>query len=719
MREAIQVAGRELPERVEAVEEGVDCELHTRGRYQICMELASGGMGTVYLALYRGVDGFERVVALKRMHPELARQKHFVEMFFDEAQALARVQHPNVCALLDLGTFDDSYFLAMDYLEGEPLSAVFNSLAHSPLLRSGERLPYVIARVFARLCDGLEAVHQTRDERGELMNLVHCDISPQNLFVLYDGSVRLMDFGAARARSGMLHQERPGMARGKLPYMAPEQLDGKDPDLRFDIWSMGVTMWELLTGQSLFDGRTMRSIIEEVKSARIPLVSAHNPRVPPKLASVVDRALMRDPAKRFGSARELSAALEQFLSEAGECVPAAEVSVWLEGLFGHRAQERHKLRSMARAIGDHLMPPSMRPFGELNSAAPEVGGAAAAAAAKTIELNLPAFTQTQAVDVNLDMMSMSLQVPLQQLEDAQQQAAVRSALPTVRRSRPFVTAAIGAGALLLLASAARMLLLDDQANGRSAELAASPHGSAAPGGAPTAAVPAAPSAPTTGPTPSPQPPAAPQVAVAPAAAPVPTSTPPQVATAPAPLPQPTAADVPPQVAAAPLPQPAAADMPPQVATAPAAAPVPEPTAANVPPQALVRQPTAAAPVKPVAEAPKAPAAPAVPTAKPAAPRVSQTKPAAPAPVSRPKPATTPAPSASSTFTAGGSVLILTKPGPAYIFFQGRQLGRSPTRVRLPVGDHKLQLKPVAGGPDVFVQVHMEDGWSSIAQVKLQ
>ncbi|HTU62662.1 MAG TPA: protein kinase, partial [Polyangiales bacterium] len=120
MKDSKAVQRDQLAQTFEPVEAGVDCELKTRGRYQICMELASGGMGTVYLALYRGVDGFERVVALKRMHPELAQQAHFVEMFFDEAQALARVQHPNVCALLDLGTLDDSYFLAMDYLEGEP-----------------------------------------------------------------------------------------------------------------------------------------------------------------------------------------------------------------------------------------------------------------------------------------------------------------------------------------------------------------------------------------------------------------------------------------------------------------------------------------------------------------------------------------------------------------------------------------------------------------------
>jgi eukaryotic-like serine/threonine-protein kinase len=663
VREAKEVRGDQLAQTFEPVEAGVDCELQTRGRYQICMELASGGMGTVYLALYRGVDGFERVVALKRMHPELARQAHFVEMFFDEAQALARVQHPNVCALLDLGTFDDSYFLAMDYLEGEPLSSVFSALSTSPAMQNGERLPYLIARVFARLCDGLHAVHQTCDERGELLNLVHCDISPHNLFVLYDGTVRLMDFGAARAKRGMLHQERPGMARGKLPYMAPEQLDGVEPDLRFDIWSIGVTMWELLTGMALFEGRTVKAIVEEVKSRRIPLASDNNKHVPTQLAKIVERALLRDPNKRYASARELSSELETFLSDAGECVPAAEVATWLEALFGRRASERHKMRATARAIGDHLMPPSMRPFGELQSAAPEQVVNAAA----TIEVNLPAFTKTHQLVVDVDIPALK---------------AVSAPLPETKpRGSQKTTIAIAAAAVVLLAASTKLML----------------------------ATPTGRSLPSIEPRPEPPP-------LSQSSQPAPPQAAPNVGNAP-----------PPPAAAAPNPAPAAAPAVQAAAAAPAAAAEPAAPAAPTPPPAAAPTPApavAAAPAAPAtqpapaAPPPAAPApAPAV-AAAPAAAPAARTEPPRPKPAAQPKPARAPTP-APSTYVAGGYVMLLTKPGMAYVIWQGRQLGRTPVRIRLPVGNHKVTLRPVAGGADVSIDVHMEDGWSSVADVKLQ
>lgn len=674
----------ELTQTFEPVEAGVDCDLTTRGRYQICMELASGGMGTVYLALYRGVDGFERVVALKRMHPELARQSHFVEMFFDEAQALARVQHPNVCALLDLGTLDDSYFLAMDYLEGEPLSSVYSALATSPAMQGGDRLPYLIARVFAKLGDGLQAVHQTCNESGELLNLVHCDISPHNLFVLYDGTVRLMDFGAARAKRGMLHQEKPGMARGKLPYMAPEQLDGADPDPRFDIWSIGVSMWELLTGVSLFEGRTMKAIVAEVKAKKIQLASEINSQVPLALAQIVDRTLLRDPTKRIASARELSAELESFLSDAGECVPAAEIATWLETLFGRRATERHKMRSMARAIGDHLMPPSVRPFGELQSVSPEPVVNANA----TIEVNLPAFTKTQQLVV----------------EGVPTAANAMPAAPlpeTKPRASQTVTIALGAAAALLLATTTKLLIAPP---GRSMPQRASRETTvpsvqaAAPQVAPSAALTAA----------TPPPPSAAVPAEHKAGAGAAAQAAVEVAHAPEP---PPAAPVAAAVEVAPT-QPAAATpvAPAPVAVA-AAAPEPPPAAATVPVQpAATPQPALVTPVTP-------PAAPALADSKPVQPAATA-EPSPPKPAAKPRAPRAPAP-APTPYVAGGNVMVLTKGGSAYVIWQGRLLGRSPVRVRLPVGNHKLVLRPTEGGRDVSFDVHMEDGWSSIAEVKLQ
>ncbi|MET0387937.1 MAG: serine/threonine-protein kinase, partial [Polyangiales bacterium] len=354
-----------LPKNVEHVEEGVDRELNTRGRYQVCMELASGGMGTVYLALYRGVDGFERVVALKRMHEHLSSQARFVEMFFNEAQAMARVQHPAICGLIDLGTFNDSYYLAMEYLEGEAISSIAEAIAQSDTEFESPRLPMLVARIISRLCDGLHAIHQTRDEHGKLLQLVHCDITPHNLFVLYDGTVRVTDFGIARANAGL--RKTFASTHGKVPYMAPEQLNGADPDCRADVWSMGVVLWEMLCRRPLFDGRGANTLVEAVINKAIPNVCDLNPSVPPALGTIVQRALERNPAERYQTAQQLGLALESFLGDSGDSVPAGDLGAWLQRLFPGHCDDRRALRAMARAIGDQLMPPSIRPLSDLRS----------------------------------------------------------------------------------------------------------------------------------------------------------------------------------------------------------------------------------------------------------------------------------------------------------------------------------------------------------------
>lgn len=352
------------------LEPGIDPHLRSKGRYRICMELAAGGMGAVYVALYRGVDGFERVVALKRMHAHLSARAEFVKMFFDEAQLLARVKHPSVCSLIDLGKIDDSYFLVMEYVAGEPLSEIAHALGKRKrdLGARWQRTPLIAARLFARLCEGLHAVHETRDERGRALNIVHRDITPQNLFVLYDGTVRLMDFGIAHSEAA-LHRTEAGIVMGKVGYLAPEQLtDHSEADRRWDVWSMGVVLWEILCGRRLFTGKSLGSAPREVAEMPIPLPSVHNREVPPALDAVVMRALERDPEKRFPTARALGLALERVLADAGDSVPAAHVADWLEELFPGRAVEKRGIRAMAQAMGTGFNPPTIGPRG--SSASP-------------------------------------------------------------------------------------------------------------------------------------------------------------------------------------------------------------------------------------------------------------------------------------------------------------------------------------------------------------
>jgi serine/threonine-protein kinase len=343
------------------VEPGVDPELSASGRYRVCVELASGGMGTVYLALYRGTDGFERVVALKRMHPHLSAQGEFVRMFFDEAQVLARVKHPSVCALIDLGKTRDSYFLVMEYIAGEPLSEVVRALsaaASSPGLERA-RVPLIAARIFARLCEGLHAVHEIRDERGRLLNVVHRDVTPHNLYVLYDGTVRVTDFGIAHSEAA-LHQTAAGVVMGKVAYLAPEQMTADAmADRRWDVWSMGVALWEVLCGRRLFTGKTLGSVPREIEAMPIPAPSTLNPYVPTALDAVVMQALERKPEARFATARAMGLALERVLADAGDSVPAAHVAAWLDALFPGRAAQKRGMRAMALNVGTTLAAPSV------------------------------------------------------------------------------------------------------------------------------------------------------------------------------------------------------------------------------------------------------------------------------------------------------------------------------------------------------------------------
>lgn len=353
------------------LEPGVDPYLSSKGRYRICMELASGGMGAVYAALYRGTDGFERVVALKRMHSHLSAQAEFVKMFFDEAQLLARVKHPAVCSLIDLGKTQDSYFLVMEFVTGEPVAEIVHMLAkrHGELAGRSARLPLITARVFARLCEGLHAVHETCDERGRPLNIVHRDITPQNLFVLYDGTVRLMDFGIAHSEAA-LHRTEAGIVMGKVGYLAPEQLaHGGAADRRWDVWSMGVVLWEVLAGRRLFTGKSLGSTPREISEMPIPQPSVYNGEVSTSLDTVVMRALERDPSKRYRTARELGLALERVLAEAGDSVPAAHVADWLEDLFPGRAIEKRGIRAMAQSMGTSLSSPTIGPRG--SSTAPK------------------------------------------------------------------------------------------------------------------------------------------------------------------------------------------------------------------------------------------------------------------------------------------------------------------------------------------------------------
>lgn len=324
-----------------------DSEAQQFGRYQLRFEIATGGMASVYLASARGPAGFEKLVALKRIHPHLAKKPQFVEMFLDEARIASLIQHPNVCGVIDFGETEGTYYLAMDYLVGEPVSRLVRALARKKELVELERFPAIAARIIADACEGLHAAHEVKDQQGRSLNVVHRDVSPHNIFVTYDGGVRIVDFGVASA-DNRLHETTAGTVKGKFAYMAPEQVRGSSPDRRMDVWSLGVVLFELLTQKRLFRRKTEAETITAVQADPIPAPSELVANVPAALDAIARRALSRDPDERYQTAREMGRDLLRFLGTQSEPVGMSDLSEWMERAFPEGRGRKMQLVAIAR-----------------------------------------------------------------------------------------------------------------------------------------------------------------------------------------------------------------------------------------------------------------------------------------------------------------------------------------------------------------------------------
>ncbi|MCC7535255.1 MAG: serine/threonine protein kinase [Deltaproteobacteria bacterium] len=283
------------------------------GRYEVLAELASGGMASVFIARAVGVAGFQRLVAVKALHPHLARETEFISMFLDEARLAARIHHPNVVATLDISEGQGGYFIVMDYIEGDSLAGLFRRAK-----RAGQRIPLdVVLRVGLDAINGLHAAHELTDDAGQVLKLVHRDVSPQNVIVGIDGVSRLTDFGVARAES-RLSSTRDGQFKGKLAYMAPEQIrTSRDIDRRADIFAMGVVLWECMVGERLFKAEDNAEILNRVLNEPIPKPADLVPSIPPTMSDSVMYALERDRELRYATASDFAQAIEDAAAMCG------------------------------------------------------------------------------------------------------------------------------------------------------------------------------------------------------------------------------------------------------------------------------------------------------------------------------------------------------------------------------------------------------------------
>jgi eukaryotic-like serine/threonine-protein kinase len=332
------------------------------GRYDLVAEIASGGMATVYLARLSGVGGFQRNVAIKCLHPHLARNLEFVEMFLDEARLAALIHHPNVVPIQEVEERDQGYYLVMDYIEGDTFASL---LSRSASL--GRQVPLEIAlRVLIDTLVGLDAAHELRDARGAVVGLVHRDVSPQNILVGTDGVARITDFGVARAAS-RLSATRAGQLKGKLAYMAPEQAGGEEEvDRRADVFSAGVVLWEALAFRRLFKASNEAATLTRVLTEPIVSPAEINPSVPEAIARVCMKALERDLNRRYVSCAEFADALERAAVEARALATTREVAAFVLEVVGddvesHRRAIRQWLDRHERSQAGLALGPRDRP----------------------------------------------------------------------------------------------------------------------------------------------------------------------------------------------------------------------------------------------------------------------------------------------------------------------------------------------------------------------
>ncbi len=293
----------------------------TIGRYAFYGQIASGGMATVHFARLVGPGNFSRIVAAKRLLPHLLQNRDFTAMLLDEARLAARIHHPNVVSTLDVVSTGDELVVVMEYVHGESLAKLARTAND---LDDG--IPRSIATTIAiDALHGLHAAHEVKDESGALLGLVHRDVSPQNLMIGVDGATRIADFGIAKA-AGRSQETRDGTVKGKLMYMAPEQIERGELTRATDVFALSIVLWEMLTGQRLFEGQTDGDILRRILFEPIPAPSSQAPDLPQEYDQILARGLARHPADRYRTAREMALALEAVSTPAR----ASEIGAWVE-----------------------------------------------------------------------------------------------------------------------------------------------------------------------------------------------------------------------------------------------------------------------------------------------------------------------------------------------------------------------------------------------------
>ena len=326
------------------------------GKYQLLQKIALGGMAELYRSKVTRAHGFEKLVAIKKILPHLTDQGNLVKAFIDEAKLAALLQHENIVQIYDFGSIDDEYFIAMEYLFGKDLRRLMHKARKTAVPLALENTLYIISRI----CAGLDYSHNLKDLQGKPLNIIHRDINPQNIFLTYEGQVKIIDFGIAKAAShnSTTHE---GLIKGKLAYMSPEQATGKTIDHRSDIFSTGIIFYELLAGRRMFEGETME-VYSRVREARYEPLDKLRPDLPAKLYEIVERALAKDPDQRYQTCGEMLADLEECIFEMSVRVNGRSFANFIKEFFKEElALEETALREKTQAYGQDKSDPGSLP----------------------------------------------------------------------------------------------------------------------------------------------------------------------------------------------------------------------------------------------------------------------------------------------------------------------------------------------------------------------
>ncbi len=307
------------------------------GKYTLIDRIAVGGMAEIFLARQAGLEGFEKTIVIKRIRPHLSGQKGFVKMFLNEAKLAAQLNHPNIVQIYDLGKISDTYFIAMEYIFGRDMRRII------PKAESlGIPFPMVYAlKIASSICEGLYYAHQRTDIYGNPLHIVHRDVTPENIFVSFDGTVKMLDFGIAKA-ANQIEQTRAGEIKGKLSYMSPEQAMGQPLDGRSDIFSLGVVLYEWITGFKLFTGDSEVAILKSITDGKIYAPSYFKADIPEAVEQILMRALDKDRDQRYQTAWDMQYDIDQFLSQYEFTPSNIHLSNFLKQLFSDELDEERK-----------------------------------------------------------------------------------------------------------------------------------------------------------------------------------------------------------------------------------------------------------------------------------------------------------------------------------------------------------------------------------------